>query len=131
MIRIILLSLPNWAGVKEKASANFEVWVCSTCTVSKCSFCCCNDWLVCIFFQWNSFLCLFFIDSFLTLLYFFPTLIEYIFLAGSTADLDSITIPRSQLTLVNPNQADQSARLVASSPEGMHFLKCVNCSYEA
>ena len=55
----------------------------------------------------------------------------YIFLAGSIADLDSTTIPRSQSNLVNPNQADQGAGHLASNPEGMHFVKCVNwhCVY--
>ena len=49
----------------------------------------------------------------------------YIFLAGSIADLDLTTIPRSQSTLVNPNQADQGAGHLASNPEGMCFVKCL------
>ena len=55
----------------------------------------------------------------------------YIFLAGSTTDLNPTTIPGSQLTLVNPNQADQGAGHLASNPEGLHFVKCVkwHCVY--
>ena len=36
---IILLSLPNWSGVRKKASANFKLGFLSACTVGKCRFC--------------------------------------------------------------------------------------------
>ena len=36
---IILLSLPNWSGVRKKASANFKLGFLSASTVGKCRFC--------------------------------------------------------------------------------------------
>lgn len=76
-------------------------------------------------------MCLFLIGFSLTFLDFSPALIAYIFLAGSIADLNSTTVPRNQLTLVNPNQADQGAGHLASNSEGICFLKCVNCRHVA
>ena len=70
------------------------------------------------------------IVSFPTTLDFSPTSIAYIFLAGSTADLDSTTILWSQSSLGNPNQADQGARHLASNPGGMNFVKGIYCCYE-